>query len=103
MWCNECKKEHTLPEFCKECGTCLLGKYAYQHGDVELHIRLVTCLVCFAFNTIEYDIIEHHPENGPPTVQELEKTFDEYWETEGEANTGDGDNIFDLENSIRDL
>jgi hypothetical protein len=54
--------------------------------------------VCFSFNTIEYDNLELHPEKGPQTVQELEKTFAEYWEAEGEANRGDGDNIFDLEN-----
>lgn len=96
MWCSECKEEHTAQEFCKGCGTCLLGEYGYQHGDVEHNIRVVTCLGCFKFNTIEYDTIEHHPENGPPTAQELEITFDEYWGTEGEGDTGDGDNIFDL-------
>jgi hypothetical protein len=54
------------------------------------------CLVCYAFNTIEYDIIEHDPEHGPLTVQELEKTFDEHWGTEGEADEGLGDNIKEL-------
>ena len=103
MWCNECKQNHTLPESCKRCGTCLLGEYGYQHGDVEHCIRLVTCLVCFSFNTIEYDTLEHHPEKGSPTVQELEKTFAECWETEGEANRGDDYIIFDLGNSLRDL
>jgi len=103
MWCNECKKKHTRPEFCKRCGTCLLGEYGYQHGDVEHNIRLVTCLECFAFNTIEYDTIEHHAENRPPTVQELEKTFDEYWEADAEANRGNDYNVFDLGNSLRDL
>ena len=103
MWCKDCKKRHIRPELCKICGTCLLGEYGYQHGDVEYNIRLVTCLVCFAFNAIEYDTIEHYDENRPPTVQELEKTFDEYWETDTEVNSGNVYNNFDLGNSIRDL
>jgi hypothetical protein len=36
-------------------------------------------------------------------VQELEKTFNEYWEADAEANRGNDYNIFDLGNSLRDL
>ena len=103
MWCNECKEEHTPQEFCSSCGTCLVGQHSYPHDDKDQYIRLVMCLVCYAFNTIEYDIIEYDPEHGPLTVQDLEKTFDEHWGSEGEADEGLGDNIIDIENSHRNL
>jgi hypothetical protein len=48
--------------------------------------------MCHALNTIEYDIVELPNKNGPPTVQELEKTFDELWGTEGE-----GEESFDVD------
>jgi hypothetical protein len=47
--------------------------------------------MCHALNTIEYDIVEPPHENGPLTVQELEKTFDELWGTEDE-----GEEVFDM-------
>jgi len=84
MWCDECKREHMLQEFCSSCGTCLLGEYGYPHENKNYSIRISMCLMCNALNTIEYDAIEPDHENGPTTVQELEKTFDELWGTEDE-------------------
>jgi len=92
MWCHECKKEHAPQEFCTCCGTCLLGEYGYQHDVRNYCIRVLMCLMCNALNTIEYDMAEPPNANAPPTVQELEKTFDELWGTEGE-----GEESFDVD------
>ena len=85
MWCHECEKEHIPQEFCTCCGTCLLGACGHQHDARNYSIRVFMCLTCHALNTVEYDMTEPCSENGPPTVQELEKTFDELWGTEGEG------------------
>ncbi|UCD88078.1 MAG: hypothetical protein JSV01_10170 [Desulfobacterales bacterium] len=103
MWCDECQKEHTLQEFCSCCGTCLLGEYGYPHDTKNYSIRISMCLICNALNTIEYDIVEPPHEKGPPTVEELEKTFDELWGTEDEGEEVFDINILGAENSIRNL
>jgi hypothetical protein len=103
MWCSECKREHTPQELCDSCGTCLLGEHSHPHDDEEYCIRLVKCIVCNALNTIEYNTVEQPPEDGPPTVQELEKTFDEHWGTEGEVDEYFTDDFLGAENSIGSL
>ena len=55
------------------------------------------CLVCNALNTLEYDIVETTSENGPPTVRELEKSFDELWGTEDEGEESFEFNILGID------
>jgi hypothetical protein len=100
MWCDDCKQERVPQEFCSSCGTCLLGEYGYPHDIRDHRIRIFMCLTCNALNTIEYDTAEPSHENGPVTVQELEKTFDEFWGTEDEGEMGFDANILGAENSI---
>jgi hypothetical protein len=97
MWCDECQKEHSPQEFCASCGTCLLGVHGYQHDIKNYCIRVLMCLMCNALNTIEYDIVELTSKNGPPTVRELEKTFDELWGTEDEGEESFDVNILGIE------
>lgn len=61
------------------------------------------CLMCNALNTIEYDVVASPPENGPLTVQDLEKTFDECWGTEDEGDEGFDTTILNGKNSFRYL
>jgi hypothetical protein len=61
------------------------------------------CLMCHALNTLEYDMVEPTHENGPVTVQELEKTFDEHWGTEDEGEELFDVNILGAHNSNKNL